>query len=92
MKVDVGSGGYKRLGYIGLDIVPPDASLGGVDAPTGLEADVVCDIEHDRWPFEDNSVTHIFSSHTLEHVRHLRIPYIFSEMSRICSDGAEIEI
>jgi hypothetical protein len=92
MKVDVGSGGYKRPGYIGLDIIPPDASRGGLDAPAGVEVDVVCDIEHDRWPFEDNSVTHIFSSHTLEHVQHVRIPYIFSEMSRICADGAEIEI
>jgi hypothetical protein len=89
MKVDVGSGGYKRPGYIGLDILlPAEAAFDS----NKLDVDVVCDIEHDRWPFDDNSVTHIFSSHCLEHVHNDRIAHIFTEMSRICVDGAEIEI
>lgn len=89
MKVDVGSGGYKRPGYIGMDILPSAEAAFDSD---NLDVDVVCDIEHERWPFEDNSVTHIFSSHCLEHVHPDRLSYIYSEMSRIAADGAEIEI
>ncbi|HEY1736669.1 MAG TPA: hypothetical protein VGG12_08485 [Methylovirgula sp.] len=59
MKVDVGSGGYKRPGYIGLDIVAPGTAVEGNDLPHGVEVDRVCNIETERWPFDDNSVTRL---------------------------------
>jgi hypothetical protein len=84
MKIDTGSGGFKRPGYIGLDVAAGPAA--------DLDVDIFCNIERDRWPVADNSVTHIFSSHCFEHIRHDRIPYVFQEMSRVSMDGAQIEI
>jgi hypothetical protein len=80
MKIDIGSGGFKREGFIGVDNVPsPDT-------------DVVCNLETEKLPFEDNSVSYIFSSHCLEHIRSDKLVPIFAEFSRVCQDGATIEI
>jgi hypothetical protein len=80
MKIDIGSGGFKREGFIGVDNVPsPDT-------------DVVCNLEAEKLPFEDNSVSYIFSSHCLEHIRSEKLVPIFDEFSRVCQDGAAIEI
>ncbi len=80
MKIDVGSGTYKRPGFIGVDVIP------------GSDTDVVCDIEREIWPFGENSIGSVFSSHCFEHVRPESMPHIFKELSRICRDGAELEI
>lgn len=84
IKLDIGSGGFKRPGYVGIDILPPGEN--------NHDIDIVCDIEKERWPIEDNSVSHIFSSHCFEHVSKESIPYIFKEMSRVAADGCKIEI
>lgn len=77
IRIDIGCGGAKREGFIGLDSV----AWPGVD--------YVLDLTKDRFPFEDATVDHVFSSHVLEHVKE---PYhIFQEIGRVCKDGARIE-
>lgn len=77
IRIDVGCGGVKREGFIGLDSVP------------WPEVDHVLDLTKDRFPFDDATVDHVFSSHFLEHVKE---PYhIFKEIGRVCKDGAKIE-
>jgi SAM-dependent methyltransferase len=77
LKIDLGCGGAKREGFIGLDYV----SAPGVD--------YVLDLTKDRLPFDDNTVHHVFSAHFLEH---LAAPnHIFQEIARVCRDGAKIE-
>jgi hypothetical protein len=83
-KIDIGSGGFKQPGYIGIDILLPH---GG-----NHDIDIVCDIERERWPLEDNSVSHIFSSHCFEHVQANSLVHIFSEMTRVAAHGAKVEI
>jgi SAM-dependent methyltransferase len=77
VNIDIGCGGAKREGFIGLDSV----------AAPGV--DYVLDLTKDRFPFEDASVDYVFSSHFLEHIK---IPFhVLEEIGRVCKDGARIE-
>jgi SAM-dependent methyltransferase len=76
IRLDVGCGGKKRDGFIGLDFVEQP----GVD--------VVLDVTTERWPFDDRSVDEVFSSHFLEHIDEPN--HVFSEIGRVCKDGARI--
>jgi SAM-dependent methyltransferase len=78
MKIDIGCGGAKRDGFIGID----QGLAPGVDH--------ILDIEHDRLPFDDNSIEHVYSSHCLEHLKYLN--HTLSEIGRVCKDDATIEI
>jgi SAM-dependent methyltransferase len=78
LRIDLGCGGSKREGFIGLDSV----NAQGVD--------FVLDLTKDRLPFDDGTVDHVFSSHFLEHIP---VPnHLFQEIARICKDRAKIEI
>jgi SAM-dependent methyltransferase len=77
IKIDLGCGGSKREGFIGLDYV----AAPGVDH--------VLDLTNDRYPFDDDSVDHVFSSHFLEHIAAPN--HVFMEIGRICRDGGTIE-
>lgn len=77
LRIDIGCGGAKREGFVGLDNVP------------GPQVDFVLDLTKDRFPFEDETVDEVFSSHFLEHIR---APFhVLKEISRVCKDGAKIE-
>lgn len=77
IRVDLGCGNAKREGFIGLDYVE------------GPQVDHVLDLTKDRYPFDDDTVDEVFSAHFLEHIE---VPnHVFSEISRICKDGARIE-
>jgi predicted SAM-dependent methyltransferase len=76
IRLDVGCGGKKRDGFIGLDFVEQP----GVD--------VVLDVTTERWPFDDRSVDEVFSSHFLEHIAEPN--HVLSEIGRVCKDGARI--
>lgn len=78
MRIDIGCGPKKRPGYLGVDHSPHE----GVD--------YVCDIERDALPFEDTSVSDVFSSHCLEHLRDPE--RFFREIGRVAKDGACVEI
>lgn len=78
MKIDIGCGNHKREGFIGVDIAPGD------------QVDYVIDIERDRLPFEDNTVDHVFSNHTFEHI--VSPQNILREIVRVCKHEALVEV
>ncbi len=76
--IDIGCGGAKKEGCIGIDMV--DAQ--GVDH--------CIDIMHEKLPFEDGTVDYVFSSHFLEH---LHSPDLFwLESSRVLKDKGVVEV
>jgi SAM-dependent methyltransferase len=77
LKIDLGCGSSKRPGFVGLDYV------------AGPGVDHVLDLTRDRFPFADNTVSHVFSAHFLEHIGEPN--HVFGEISRVCRDGATIE-
>ncbi|HCV31739.1 MAG TPA: hypothetical protein DGO89_17110 [Microcoleaceae bacterium UBA9251] len=77
-KLDLGCGGNKKPGTIGLDC----SDIPGI-------VDHVLNIQTDILPFPDRSVEYVHSSYTLEH---LTDPiHLFQEVSRVCIDGAKLE-
>jgi SAM-dependent methyltransferase len=77
IKIDLGCGDKRRDGYLGLDYV------------AGAQVDHVLDLTKEPYPFEDRSVDAVFSAHFLEHIEEPN--HVFSEIGRICKDGAKIE-
>lgn len=75
LKIDLGSGGCKQEGFIGVDRFPLE------------NVDVVADLDG-RLPFDSDSVDLVYASHSLEHVRDLMAT--MREVYRICKDGAQI--
>lgn len=78
VKLDVGCGPHKKVGYIGIDILPMD----GVD--------FLVDFNKESLPIDNNSVDEIYTSHFLEHVEN---PVkLMEEFNRILKDGGILEI
>src|SRR4051812_38260581 len=77
VRIDLGCGNARRPGFVGLDVFP------------GEEVDHVLDLTTDRYPFGDATVDEVFSAHFLEHIDEPN--HVFSEIGRICRDGARIE-
>ncbi len=76
--IDIGCGGAKKEGCIGIDMV---------DAPG---VDHCIDIMQEKLPFEDGTVDYVFSSHFVEH---LPIPDLFwLESSRVLKDKGVVEV
>jgi hypothetical protein len=80
-KVELGCGSHKREGFFGIDIAP------------GPAVDMVLDIEHDALPFADDSIDHVYSSHTFEHLVAAGSPIMtLREIMRITRHGGRVEI
>jgi SAM-dependent methyltransferase len=77
IKINLGGGRTKMDGFVNIDVL---------DFP---EVDIVHDLNKGI-PLEDNSVSEVYSSHTLEHLDD--IVSIVKEMYRVCEDGAKITI
>jgi len=77
IRIDLGCGAAKREGFIGLDSV----NIPGVDH--------VIDLTKDTFPFADDTVDEVFSSHFLEHIGYSE--HLLREISRVCKDGARLE-
>lgn len=77
MKLNLGCGNKKKVGFIGVDKFPCDA------------VDVIADLA-DSLPFEDDSVEEIHMDNVIEHI--LDIPAMLSEVSRISRKGALVTI
>src|SRR5262249_15372253 len=77
-RIDLGCGVAKRPGYTGID----NRLLPGVD--------IVRDIERHVLTFSDNTVTPVYASHFLEHVRDLVA--MMNELHRICCPGGDVEL
>lgn len=78
-KLNLGSGFKKYPGYT------------NVDFDKSCSPDIVCNLESDVWPFEDNSITNVTAHHILEHLGEGYFHFM-QEMYRVCSNGAKIDI
>ena len=77
LKLDIGGGAYPRgNGFLNVDILPC--------------ADIRHDINQTPWPFDDQSVDEVYSSHCVEHVSSF-VGFI-REVARICKIGASAEL
>lgn len=77
IRLDLGAGPYPQPGYVTLDFIEP--------------ADIVWDIK-DGIPLPDNSVSELFTSHTLEHFEATDIHFILLEILRVCKNEAPVTI
>lgn len=81
MKIDLGCGSKKKIGFIGLDQYP----MAGVDH--------VLQIGIDPWPFEDATVSEAYSNNFLEHLTNLNGAYervhFFNELYRVLQVNAK---
>lgn len=81
LRIDLGCGSRKKEGTIGVDLY----------AQPGV--DYVLNLQTDPLPFPDRSVEYVHSSHFLEHIENGDyVAKIFAEISRVCVDGAEVEL
>ena len=78
IKIDIGCGSNKKEGCLGIDCEKFE------------HVDFILDVTKDRLPFDDKSVSYIFSSHFFEHIK---VPnFLFSEISRVATDEATLEV
>lgn len=89
MKLDIGCGNHKDLGWTGIDIQP----LPGVD--------IVHDLNVHPWPIEANSVEQAKAWHIIEHIppvcvteKGTRRPFLefMDECWRVLETGAKLDI
>lgn len=78
--LDIGCGKNKKQGYIGVDRIKFD----GVD--------VVLDIGKDGWPWEDESVDGVYSSHVVEHLDSNERVHFVNELYRVLKKGCQAQI
>lgn len=78
--MDIGGGDIPKPGFVNVDMIP--------------QADVCFDLETlsdgNKLPFDDDSVSEVYSSHCFEHIKGLVA--LIREVSRICRVGAIVEI
>jgi hypothetical protein len=77
--LDLGCGKNKRPGYTGVDSI----AFEGVDIVTNLT---------EAWPWENDSVDGVASSHTLEHFTMPERCHFARELMRVLKPGAKAEI
>ncbi|MCU0711879.1 MAG: class I SAM-dependent methyltransferase [Pirellula sp.] len=78
--LDIGCGRKKIKGAIGLDF----SSMS--------DADIIIDLNAERFPFEDNSFDFLYSSHTLEHLTMDGFWNVMREAYRILKNGGQFMI
>jgi SAM-dependent methyltransferase len=79
MKINIGAGGTKYNGFLNCD----NSNI--------FPQDYIFDLEKDKFPFEDNSVTHVIAHHILEHLGDGYF-HCLKELYRVCKNGAIIYI
>jgi hypothetical protein len=80
MKIDLGCGPNKKEGFVGVDVI----NFPGVD--------VVLDAGKQPWPWENDSVEEIHSSHFIEHLDADERVHCVNEMYRVLKTGAKATI
>jgi len=79
MKIIIGAGDQRVNGFLSCDYDPL------------TNPDLVFDLEKDRFPFEDNSVTEVIAHHVLEHLGDGYF-HCLKELYRVCQHGAIVHI
>ena len=80
MKIDFGCGPNKKEGFIGVDSLPFDGKV-----------DIVMDIR-EPWPWADDSVEEVHSSHFIEHLDAGERIEFFNKLGRVLKQGATATI
>jgi predicted SAM-dependent methyltransferase len=78
LKLDIGCGNSKQLGFVGLDLRRTS------------QVDIVADAS--MLPFRDNSIDHVFSSMLIEHFSHRVAKSVLKEWIRIVKKDGVVEI
>lgn len=79
MKVYLGAGSHRLEGFVHVDAYPFE----GIDH--------VCDIAHDKLPFEDNSVDYVYSQDFMEHIPPETKVHVINEIWRVLKVGGRME-
>jgi predicted SAM-dependent methyltransferase len=79
IKINLGAGTDYKEGYLGLDRANWDGHI-----------DIICDLEKNKLPFEDNSIDEIYCAHVLEHLSSPEL--IISECHRVLKTGGLFHI
>jgi len=79
IKINLGAGIDHKPGYIGVDRENWDGNV-----------DMVCDFEHEKLPFKDNTVDEILCKHVLEHLSNPE--QVIKECHRILRPGGLFHI
>ncbi len=77
LKLDLGCGGKKQEGFVGVD----QYKMEGVD--------VVLDIGTAKWPWKNNSVDEVYAAHFLEHLTQQQRVHFMNELYRVMKPGAK---
>lgn len=86
LRVELGGGEHPRAGFVQVDKVPYPGVKHVLDFETLAEAGK----PGSHLPFPDESVTEVYSSHCLEHVRNLK--GLLHEVTRVCAIGAHVTL
>lgn len=79
MKINIG-GGYKKYeGFLNLDLDPH------------TNPDFVVNLEVDKLPFDDDTISEVKAHHILEHMGE-GFFHLMKELYRVCKDGAIIDV
>ena len=79
MKINIGAGNTKFDGFLNCD----NSNV--------FPQDYIFDLEKDKFPFEDNSVTHVIAHHILEHLGDGYF-HCLKELYRVCKNNAIIYV
>ena len=78
IKLDLGCGAFKREGFIGMD-------------KREFEQEILWDI-NEGIPLMNETVSEIYSSHFVEHLREHEIYNFITEMMRVCKNDAKVQL
>lgn len=101
LKLDIGCGPNKREGFIGVDSLPFDGKVDvvlNVVAPKVYKGNGVPTTWHgaptqiEQWPWDDNSVDEVYSSHFVEHLTGAERIGFWNELYRVMKPGAKATI
>lgn len=85
-RLDVGCGGNKQLGFIGMD----KRQVKGADGKDVV--DILHDIEVFPWPIKNEAVLDILCSHIIEHIKPWLMIDLMNEMWRVLKPGGQLVI
>lgn len=80
MKLDIGCGSKKKEGFVGID----QYAMEGVDR--------VFKVGKEVWPFDEDSIDEVHSSHFVEHLTANERVHFYNELYRVLKPGAKATV